>query len=128
MSTKIHALCDALGNPMRFILTAGQNSDYTQAIPLLTGITGDYLLADRGYDADYIIQFAEANGIKSVVPPKKNRIVKREYDYHLYKERNLVERLFLKLKYFRRIATRYDKTACSFLAFIHLVSIYLLTK
>ena len=127
-STKIHAVCDALGNPIRFILTAGQEPNFNQAIPLLTGISGDYLLADRGYDSDKIVEFAEENGIKPVFPPKKNRIIQIIYDKENYKERNLVEHLFLKLKHFRRIATRYNKTATTSLAFIHLIPTILLIK
>ena len=86
------------------------------------------MLADKGYDADYIVEAAGSMGAVAVIPPKSNRIIQREYDTELYKERNLVERLFNKLKHFRRIATRYDKTASAFLAFIHIASICLWLK
>jgi putative transposase len=88
----------------------------------------DALLADKGYDADYIIEAAQKMGAEAVIPPKSNRIIQREYDKELYKERNFVERLFNKLKNFRRIATRYDKTASAFMGFIHLASILIWLK
>jgi len=67
---KIHAVCDALYNPIRFILTAERELDFNQEITLLTGISGDYLLADGGCNSDKIVEFAEENGIKPVIPPK----------------------------------------------------------
>ncbi len=95
---------------------------------MLEGIRADAVLADKGYDADYIVEAAGNMGAVAVIPPKSNRKIQREYDKDLYKERNLVERLFNKLKHFRRVATRYDKTASAFLAFIHLASICLWLK
>ena len=107
-SIKIHAACDALGNPIRVILTSGEVSDYKQALPLLDGFKAKAVLADKGYDADYIIQAASKIGAQAVIPPKKTRSSTRSWDKTLYKERNLIERLFGKLKHFRRVATRYD--------------------
>jgi len=127
-STKIHALCDSHGNPLAFILTGGECSDYTQALALLKGQTARAVLADKGYDADYIVQAIQAMGAEVVIPSKKNRKIPREHDIHLYKERNLVERLFNKLKHFRRVATRYDKLDATFYSFICLASIYLWLK
>ena len=124
-TTKIHAVCDAMGNPIRFILTGGERNDCTQALDLLEGMSGQAVLADKGYDADYIVEAAEIMGAIAVIPPKSNRKVQREYDRDLYKERNLIERMFGKLKQFRRIATRYDKTQSAFMAFIHVASILL---
>lgn len=86
------------------------------------------MLADKAYDADYILQAVGNIGAIAVIPPKSNRILQREYDEALYKERNIVERMFNKLKHFRRIATRYDKTAESFMAFLNLAAIYLWLK
>lgn len=86
------------------------------------------LIADKGYDANSIIEAAENRGMIVVIPPRKNRLIQRHYDQDLYKERNLVERLFNKLKNFRRIATRYDKLASSFLDFIHVASIFIWLK
>ncbi|MCB2082296.1 MAG: IS5 family transposase, partial [Rickettsiales bacterium] len=127
-TTKIHAACDSHGNPLRFILTGGQASDYTQALALIDGMRTDALLADKGYDADYMLEAAENMGAIAVIPPKSNRKMPRTYDEELYKERNLIERLFNKLKHFRRIATRYDKTAASFMAWLHIAAIYLWLK
>ena len=86
------------------------------------------MLADKGYDADYIIEAVEGIGAMAVIPPKSNRKTSREYDKGIYKERNLIERLFNKLKHFRRIATRYDKTALSFMSFLNVAAIYLWLK
>ncbi len=80
------------------------------------------LLADKGYDADYVVEAAKAVGAEAVIPSKSNRKIIREYDEDLYKERNNIERLFNKMKHYRRIATRYDKTAISFMAFLHLAA------
>jgi transposase len=127
-STKIHAVCDALGNPVRFILSEGQRSDFTKALHLLEGFKAEAVLADKGYDADYVVRRIEEMGASVVIPSKENRIEKRPLDGVLYKERNWVERLFNKLKHFRRVATRYDKLDCSFMSFIAIASIYLLLK
>ena len=109
MSTKIHAAVDALGNPIRLILTAGQASEYAQAERLIEGFDADYVLADRGYDSDQFVEAIQAMGAMAVIPPRCNRKQRRDYDRKIYKERNLVERLFQKLKQFRRIATRYER-------------------
>ena len=127
-STKIHATCDALGNPLRFILTAGQHSDFIAAPALLYGYYPDFVLADKGYDADYLLEQIHCQGVQAVIPAKKNRRIQREYDTFLYKERNQVERLFNKLKNFRRVATRYDKLDVAYLGFIYLAAIYLWLK
>ena len=127
-TTKIHATCDALGNPLRFILTGGHVSDYTQAVALIEGMNTEAVLADKGYDADYIVEAVEKIGAIAVIPPRSSRISPRNYDKVLYKERNLVERLFNKLKHFRRIATRYDKTALSFMAFLNVAATCLWLK
>jgi len=91
----------------------------------LEGQTTTALLADKGYDADYVIAAATEMGAMAVIPPKANRKIKREYDKDLYKERNLIERMFNKLKQFRRVATRYDKRAFTYLSFIHIAAITL---
>jgi transposase len=116
-------LVDALGNPVAFSLTPGQASDLGQAEPLLENVEPQAFLADKAYDADALIQTLDARGITPVIPPKANRREPRQTDFALYRERNLVERFFNKLKHFRAIATRYDKTARNFLAAVHLVAI-----
>jgi transposase len=114
-------IVDALGNPLRLILTGGQVHDITQAEALLASIEPGALLADKGYDADHFANGLTARAIKVVIPPKSNRKVKRDCDFALYCERNLVERFFCIIKHFRAIATRYEKTARNFLAGLHLV-------
>jgi len=115
-------LCDGLGNPVKFVLTPGQTNDITQAIPLLEGVAAEQVIADKGYDGQKVIEFVESQGSHVVILPRKNRKTPREYDQELYRERNKIERLFGKLKPCRRIATRYDKTARNFLAFLHLAA------
>jgi transposase len=123
LSTKIHTLVDALGNPLGFILSGGQVSDLFGADHLLPEMKACLLLADKAFDADERVITLLANQNKAVViPPKSNRKVLRDYDRELYKARHLIENFFAKLKQFRAIATRYDKTARNFLAGIHLVS------
>ena len=95
---------------------------------MIENMKADAVLADKGYDADYIIAAVEDMGAIAVIPPKSNRKTPREYDKEIYKERNLIERLFNKLKHFRRIATRYDKTALSFMSFLNIAAIYLWLK
>jgi transposase len=112
---------DALGNPLRFILTAGQVNDICQAEDLIRGLSFDKLLADKGYDSDRF-RAAIANArAEAVIPSTKSRSQAIPYDKHVYKERNLVERFFNKIKHFRRIATRYEKTVLSFAAMLFLV-------
>lgn len=120
MTTKIHAIVDALGNPLAIRLTGGQVHDITQAEALLDGLEPQALIADKGYDADGFIEALSVRRIAPVIPPKANRRVSRPCDFALYAERNLVERFFNALKQFRAIATRYEKTARNFLAGIHL--------
>jgi len=113
---------------MRFILTGGEQADCAQALPLLEGKSGDVVVADKGYDADFIVDGISAIGAQVVIPPKSNRKLPREYDAYLYKERNAIERMFNKIKHFRGIATRYNKLAISFMAFLQLAAILLWLK
>ena len=122
MSTKIHAAVDALGNPVRLILTQGQASEYGQADALIDSFDADHVLADKGYDSDDFIRKIESQGAVAVVPPRSNRLSQREYDKTIYKERNLVERLFLKLKSFRRIATRYERLVVNYGSLLYLAA------
>ena len=123
MSTKIHAMVDALGNPTAFFLTAGQAHDLEGADALLPQMQADTLLADKAFDADKrVIEPLLAAGKKLVIPPKSNRKVQRTFDREMYKARHLIENFFCKLKQYRAIATRYDKTARNFLAAIHLAA------
>lgn len=122
MTTKIHAVVDALGNPLRIHLTAGNVNDIVPATDLISGLFGDKLLADKAYDANKLIELALQQQMEVVIPPTAQRLIQRDYDRHVYKERHLVECFFEKLKEFRRIATRYDKLAMTFKAAIMIVA------
>ncbi len=108
---------------MALSLTPGQAADINQAVPLLDQVEPDALLADKGYDADALIETLEQRGITPVIPPKANRREPRKTDFALYRERNLVERFFNRLKQYRALATRYDKLANTFLAAVALVCV-----
>jgi transposase len=107
---------------MRLIITPGQASEYGQADNLIDSFDVDYVLADKGYDSDNFIRKIESQGAVAVVPPRSNRLCQRDYDKVIYKDRNLVERLFLKLKSFRRLATRYERLAENFLSMLYLAA------
>jgi transposase len=114
-------IVDALGNPLAISLTGGQAHDITQAEALVAQVEPEALLGDKGYDSDGFVESLKVRAIKPVIPPKSNRKVKRDCDFALYRERNLIERFFCIIKHFRAIATRYEKTARNFLAGLHLV-------
>jgi transposase len=123
LSTKIHTLVDALGNPIDFHLTGGEAHDLVGADHLLPDMQAKVLIADKAFDADErVIEPLAAAGKAAVIPPKANRRSPRRFDRHLYKARHLIENFFAKLKQFRAIATRYDKTARNFLAAVHLTA------
>ena len=116
-------MVDALGNPAGFYLTGGEAHDLTGADHLLPGMQADLLIADKGFDADErVLKPLAAAGKAAVIPPRSHRSCPRDFDRHLYKKRHLIENFFGKIKQFRAIATRYDKTARNFLAAIHLVA------
>ena len=123
LSTKINAVVDALGNPICFCLTPGQACDLDGSDELLPGLEAKILLADKGYDADKrVLHPLREAGKESVIPPKRNRTEQRPYDQELYKARHLIENFFAKLKQYRALATRYDKTSRNFLAAVHLAA------
>ena len=122
LTSKIHCTVDALGNPVKFILTGGEIHDSVCAENLLDGTNPDYVLGDKAYDSDKILNKISEIGAVAVIPPKSNRNVQREYDKHIYKDRNLVERFFCKIKQFRGIATRYCKRGKYYLEAVKLVS------
>jgi transposase len=126
LTSKIHAVVDTKGLPVRLALTAGEAHDNRLVLTLLSSLkSGAMLLADRGYDANWIRTLANQKGAWANIPPKKNRKESLCFSPHLYRARNLVERFFNKIKQCRRIATRYDKLAANYLAFIQLASIRL---
>ena len=122
-TTKIHVMVDALGNPLDFILTGGQEADITQAYVLIKGIKANYALMDKAYDVDRLIELLIEQGIIPVIPPKSNRKVQREYDKHIYKERHLAECFMGKIKQFRRIFSRFEKWAKNYRYFICFASV-----
>ena len=123
MSTKINATVDALGNPTGFHLTPGQAHDLEGADALLPDVAAETVIADKAFDADErVIEPLAKAGKTAVIPPRSNRKNPRAYDKDLYAARHLIENFFCKLKQFRAIATRYDKTARNFLAGIHLAA------
>jgi transposase len=126
LTTKIHTLVDALGNPTSLILSPGHAHDLTCAESLIANVSPGALIADKAFDADPFIGALERRAITPVIPPRANRKTKRDCDFALYRERNLVERFFNKIKHFRAIATRYDKLARNFLAAVQLVSAIIL--
>ena len=128
LTTKIHLLTNELGLPLDFLVTGGQVNDCTQAIELLGRHKAEAVLADKGYDADAIVEYVEAMGARAVIPPKRNRKVQREYDKALYKQRNRIERCFSKLKQFRRFATRYEKSKACFHALVALACTWIILR
>ncbi len=124
LSTKIHATCDAIGNPTGFHLTEGQEHDLEGADALIDYLTqADAALADKAYDAEgRVRQKLQEKGCKAIIPSKKNRLNPFDYDKDLYKARHLIENFFAKLKQHRAIATRYDKTSQNFLGAIYIVA------
>jgi transposase len=123
-STKINAITDALGNPIDFVLTPGQDSDIGQAETLLalTPEGAEVFCGDKGYDSDALIEAIEARGMEAVIPPRSNRTEPRECNWFIYKERHLIECFFNKIKHYRRIFSRFEKRARNYMGFLRLVS------
>lgn len=119
---------DALGNPVKIVLSAGNRADITEAKNLIEGTDFETLLADKGYHSNVLEKYLLDRGIEFCCPSKSNSLKKRDYDKHLYKDRNLVERFFNLLKQFRRVATRYEKTDQNYLGMIHFVSSLILLR
>lgn len=115
-------MVESLGLPLALRLTPGQAHDRPQAEHLLCDYVGDYVIADTSYDAADLLDWIEAQHAVPVIPPRRNRKVRRDYDRHLYQARHLVECFFNKIKWFRRIFTRYEKLDRSYLAFLSFVS------
>jgi len=124
LTSKIHVVTDGKGNAMNVIITAGNVHDSKKAQDLLDPVIhpNEAILGDRAFDTDKIIEYIASKMAVAVIPPKKNRIIKREYDKELYKNRNQIECFFNRLKQFRRIATRYDKLVSSFMALTQLAA------
>lgn len=119
MNSKLHAVCDADGKPLILLLTEGQVSDYRGAAKILPALPpADILIADKGYDSDWFRQALIELGIEPCIPGRNGRKKPVEYDEHTYKQRNRIERMFGRLKDWRRIATRYDRCAHAFMSAI----------
>jgi len=123
-STKIHCKIDALGYPLKIILSGGEAADISYAKKLINNEHCVYLLGDRGYDADDFRSTLKARNITAVIPGRSNRRKQIIYDKHLYFERNMIERFFCRMKNFRRLATRYDKRAYMFQAFLNMFCVF----
>lgn len=116
LTTKIVGMVDALGNLFRFLLLPGQVHDMKGVAPLIHDVPFGALLADKAFDADWLLQELDERGAIAVIPPKANRKMPRNYDAYMYKWRHLIENDFTKIKEFRGIATRYDKTDTGYAA------------
>ena len=114
-------MVDALGNLVRFVLLPGQRHDVIAASSLLLGVEFGALIADRAYDSDQLRDELQARGVTAVIPPRSNRVKPIAYDTEMYKWRHLVENFFCKLKHFRRLAMRFEKTDVSYAAMIYAV-------
>ena len=110
-------LADALGRPLRLIVTAGQRGDVTQAAALLDGQSGGAVLADKAYDANALRATIAVMGAEAVIPSNKSRKTIIPHDIDLYRHRNRIERCFARLKHFRRFATRYERRTVHFIGF-----------
>jgi len=128
LTTKIVALVDALGNLARFVLLPGQRHDTVGVEPLLHDIALDALIGDKAFDADWLRAELNERGTLAIIPSNGSRAMKIPHDEEIYKWRHLVENFFQKIKEFRRIATRYDKTDTSFAATIYLAATVLALK
>jgi transposase len=119
LTTKIHLLADALGRPLRLLLTPGQAADIKSAPLLLEGVRASGVIADKGYDSNALRLSICSAGMKAVIPSNRTRKVIIPHDPVAYRTRNCIERCFNKLKHYRRIATRFDRRDCHFMAFLH---------
>lgn len=124
MNSKLHAVCDSEGRPRTLFLTAGQVSDYTGAAALLSSLPpAKSLLADKGYDADLFRDALADRGINVCIPSKSNRKIHIPHDRATYRKRHKIENMFGKLKDWRRIHTRYDRYAHTFMSAIAIAAI-----
>ena len=123
-------MVDALGNPLKLLLSEGQESDIGNAPPLLCTLSlgGSLVNADKGYDSKDFVKWLQSLGAIPNIPSRETNKEQRECDWWMYKERHLVETFWQKIKQFRRVATRYDKLAKSFLGFVYLASVLVLLK
>jgi transposase len=126
--TKVHAAVNGLGLPVKLVLTPGQAADVTQAETLIAGVPFEVAIADKGYDSQRLVRTIRARGAEAVIPARSNSRTPRVIDNDRYKDRNLAERFWARVKVYRRVATRYEKTARNFLAMVHMASIMILLR
>jgi transposase len=126
--TKVHGSFDGLGHPVELKLTGANESDIAQAEELLAGHEPEAVIADRGYDKRALVERIESRGAVAVIPTQKDRKEQRAIDRHLYRERNVCERFWSRVKQYRRVATRYDKKAANFLAFVKVAAMMVMLK
>ena len=117
-----------MGHPVELLVTAAQESDIAQAETLLADHVPAVVIADKGYDKKALVQAIHKRGAQAVIPTQKDRKEQREVDPHLYRERNLCERFWSKVKHYRRVATRYEKKAANFLAFAWAAAVMVMLK
>ena len=128
MSTKVHAAVDGSGNPLRFVLSPGQESDIRHAVSVLQGLKALFVIGDKGYDSESFVSSLKDQQTIAIIPSRKTNKKQRYYNRELYKDRNCVERFFARLKQFRRVATRYEKKPVNYLSMIHVACIRLFIK
>lgn len=121
-SSKLHFAVDAQGQPLEIRLGPGEEHDLERAEELLGPHEPECVIADKGYDSDEFIALVRQRGAEAVIPPRSNRLTKRRWNKRKYKSRNLVERFVNRIKHYRRVATRYEKTARNYLGFVYLAS------
>lgn len=124
-TSKIHAKVDALGNPLQFIITPGQASDVKQAPRLLKNVFNAYVIADKAYGSAKVRNQIRNQNCTDIIPSKSNSINPVEYDKHIYKERHAVECFFGKIKHFRRVFSRFDKSIRNFKSFLSFVAVFI---
>ena len=122
LNTKIHAVVDEAGQPIRLLLSAGNEADISHAETLVENIPAYMVVADKGYDSDHFCHWLSERGIKACIPPRAKRMYARRYSKCSYRKRHLIENFFERIKNFRRVATRYDKLADTFLGFVCLAA------
>jgi transposase len=120
--SKLHISVDIQGQPVNICLGPGEEHDITRAEELLGDERPDCVIADKGYDSDELVAAIRRRGAEAVIPPRSNRTTKRRWNKRKYKLRNLAERFINRIKHYRRVATRYEKTARNYLSFVHLAS------
>ena len=127
-NTKIHAVVDEAANPIRLFITPGCDADVIHAETLVAAMPGQELVADKGYDSDAFREHLHARAVRACIPPRSNRKHPQPYSRASYRKRHLVENFFERVKNFRRVATRYDKLAVTFLGFVCLAASIILLK